>query len=141
MRAQQDFAAGREVDIQLERVAALQVAPARDQAGVELVADGVGGGPIRRAAVVQGIGLAHQFDGPGVGGHALGQQLRLIPLAPLAAVQGQALQVGLLAQLQLPEAFPFVQGQPAQHGKEQRQGEAAEADYPADRRGFFLAVH
>lgn len=52
---------------------ALQIAPARRQAGKELLANDVQGLVIRSRAGLQGIRLAHQFDQPGVGGNRLVQ--------------------------------------------------------------------
>ncbi len=86
------------------------------------------------------MGLAHQFDHPGVGGDGLREQLRLVLQAELSALQGQLLQLVLFGDLQLPEGLALVQGKAAEGGEEQCQGQAAEPDQPADC-GVILPVN
>jgi hypothetical protein len=124
MHPQQHLGCRGQVYIQGERANILQVAPARGEAGVELIADVAQGLRVGRFVALQRMGLAHQFNQPGVGGDGLGEQLRLLLQFLLAVAQGQALQFMLLGDLQIPQGFPLVQGHAAEHAKEQRQPQA-----------------
>ena len=105
---QQHLGAGRQVHIEAEGVTGLQAAPAWRQAGVQLIADITEAGVARSLALArQHLGLAHQLHDPGVGGDGIGEYLRLLPQALLAALLGQALQfTGCLvtSQLGLPQS-------------------------------------
>ena len=105
---QQHLGSRGKMHIQAKRACALQAAPAWGKAGVELVANGVKALYVGLLTALQCIGLAHQFDQPGVGGDGLGEQLRLLLQLLLAVAQGQALQLMLLGNLQGPQGLLLV---------------------------------
>lgn len=130
MHAQQNPVPRGQVHEEAETVLALQVAPARCEAGVELVADV---GQLLWAAVAEAVCLADQFHHPGIGSHRLGQQLGAFVQAFLRAVQGQSQRLRLLVHLQLPQRLAFDHRLAAEQGEEDRQAQAATDDDPADR--------
>ena len=75
------------------------------------------------------MGLAHQLGDPGIRGDGFGQQLGAFLQAMLGAVERHALDLGLLADLQLPEGFALLQRAAAEKGEEQRQTKTPPDDY------------
>ncbi len=67
---QQHLDVRRQMHVQAKRLVRLQVAPAWRQAGVKLAANA---GQTFQVARRQGVGLAHQFGDPGVGGNGFGE--------------------------------------------------------------------